>query len=216
MSNIIIIGAGRDTKAIVAAARLAGQRVCGIYDDDSSRWGELILGVPIVGCLALAPTTRLPAVLGYDDPRERKAVAERMEVRWTNVVHPRAFLDQSAKIGPGTIVLEGAVAQADVTLRRHVMVLANVTISHDSVVENYARLSTGVVLAGSVRVGEGANLEAGALVIPNLSVGAWALLGPRAVVLRDVPENAHMEGLPARPIAGVWPLADRDLAPSTR
>jgi sugar O-acyltransferase (sialic acid O-acetyltransferase NeuD family) len=210
MSNIIIIGAGRQTKAIIAAARLAGQRVCGIYDEDCARWGEMIAGVPIVGCLALAPTTRLPAVLGYDVPRERKAVAERMDVRWTNVVHPRAFLDQSATIGPGTIVLEGAVAQADVAIRRHVMVSANVTISHDSIVENYAQLSTGVVLAGTVRVGEGASLETGALVIPNISVGAWALLGPRAVVLRDVPENAHMEGLPARPIAGVWPLPDRD------
>lgn len=216
MSDLILIGAGRQSKAIIAAARQAGQRVCGIYDDDSTRWGQLIAGVPIVGCLALAPTTRLPAVLGYDNPQERKAVAERIEVRWTNIVHPRAYLDQSAKIGPGTIILEGAVAQADVAIRRHVIVSANVTISHDSIVESYAQLWPGVVLAGSVRVGEGANLETGALVIPNISIGAWALLGPRAVVLRDVPENAHMEGLPARPIAGVWPLPDRDLAPSTR
>ena len=39
MSDIILIGAGRQAKTIIAAA-LAGQRVCGIYDDDCGGGGN--------------------------------------------------------------------------------------------------------------------------------------------------------------------------------
>jgi acetyltransferase EpsM len=98
-------------------------------------------------------------------------------------------------------------------LRQHVVVSANVTISHDSVVEDFAQLSPGVVLAGTVRIGQGARLEPGALVIPNINVGAWATVGPRAVVIRDVPENAHVEGMPAISVEEPESVAGCQLSP---
>ena len=200
MPEIILIGAGDQAKVIIAAAKLGGTVVRAIYDDDALRWGETVAGVPILGPLSKAESAGLPAVMGFDDPHLRKAAAERLELRWVPVVHPRAYLEQSVEVGPGTVVLEGVVVQADAVLRRHVMVSANVTISHDSFVDDFAQLWPGVVLAGTVNIGEGACLEMGALVIPNTHVGAWASIGPRAVVIHDVPDNAHMAGMPARPI----------------
>jgi acetyltransferase EpsM len=200
MSEIILIGVGDQVKVIIAAAQLSGAVVRAIYDDDASRWGKTLFGVPIIGPVSQAESAGLPAVLGFDDPHERKAHANRLDLRWVTVIHPRAFFDQSAEIGPGTVVLEGVVVQADAVIRRHVVVSANVTISHDSFVHDYAHLRPGVVLAGTVEIGEGACLEIGALVIPNVRVGAWTRIGPRAVVIRDVPDNAHLAGLPAEPI----------------
>ena len=162
MADIILIGAGSQAKAIISAVRLLGMKVFAIYDDDCARWGQLISGVPIVGSLALAPSSGLPGVLGFDEPQRRKAVARNLDVRWTTVIHPKAFLDPSASVGAGSVVLEGVVAQADVDVRQHVVVSANVTISHDSVVEDFVQLWTGVVLAGTVHIGEGACLETGA------------------------------------------------------
>ncbi len=177
MADIILIGAGSQAKAIVSAARLSGMNVCAIYDDDCARWGQLISGVPIVGSLALAPSSGLPGILGFDAPQRRKAVARSLDVRWTTVVHPKAFLDPSASVGAGSVILEGVVAQADVDVRQHVVVSANVTISHDAVVEDFAQLWAGVVLAGSVRIGEGSCLETGALVIPNIRIAPGRSLG---------------------------------------
>ena len=200
MDELVIIGAGSQTKAIISAARLAGMTVRAIYDDDSARWGESLLGVPIVGPLAQAATAQVPAVLCLDDGRQRKAVAEQLDIPWGSVIHPHAFLYPSATIGPGTIVLEGAVIQPSVTIGRHVMISANATIAHDCVVEDYAHLWPGVDLAGSVRIGEGASIEVGAVVIPNLRVGAWTTVGPRAAVIRDVPDHVHVAGLPAKAV----------------
>jgi sugar O-acyltransferase (sialic acid O-acetyltransferase NeuD family) len=215
MSDIILIGLGRQTKSIITAARLSGLRVRAIYDNNAAQWGQLVAGVPVVGSLALASSSRLPAVLGFDEPRLRKDSAQQLDVRWISVIHPRAFLDPSAKVGAGTIVFEGVVAQADVDLRQHVVVSANVTISHDSVVEDFVQLSPGVVLAGTVRIGQGARLEPGALVIPNIHVGAWATVGPRAVVIHDVPEKAHVEGMPATTVEEAEPAGIRHLRPET-
>ncbi len=64
MREIILIGAGRQAKAVIAAAEQAGFKVRAVYDDDQSRWGQSLRGVPIVGPLSQAEQAALPAVLG--------------------------------------------------------------------------------------------------------------------------------------------------------
>ena len=169
-----------------------------MFDDDPALRGRSVSGVPFLGSVADAAKLGIPAVLACDDPAQRKAWANQLDLRWGTVMHPRVFLDPSAGVGPGSVVLAGAVLQADAVVRRHVVVSANVTISHDTLVQDFAQLGPGVVLAGFVDVGEGAVLEAGALVIPNISVGAWARIGPRSVVIRNVADRASVAGLPAK------------------
>jgi acetyltransferase-like isoleucine patch superfamily enzyme len=48
-------------------------------------------------------------------------------------------------------------------------------------------------------VREGASIGAGAVVLPGVTVGRWAMVGAGAVVTRDVPEQAIVTGNPARP-----------------
>ncbi|HVU88482.1 MAG TPA: NeuD/PglB/VioB family sugar acetyltransferase [Pirellulales bacterium] len=199
MHELILIGAGSVAKAVIAAADQAGMRVRALYDDDSSRWGTTLLKVPVVGALSEAAKAGLPAVLGLDDPIQRKAAVDRLNLQWATVVHPSAFINPSCAIGAGTVILEGAIVQPNVTLGRHVIIEANATVSHDCVVEDFAYLGPGVDLAGSVRVGEGASFQVGAIVTPNICVGAWAMIGPRSAVIRDVPDHVTVDGLPARP-----------------
>ena len=51
------------------------------------------------------------------------------------------------------------------------------------------------------RAGEGAAIGAGALILPGVTVGRWAMVGAGAVVTRDVPDFALVTGNPAR-VAG--------------
>jgi acetyltransferase-like isoleucine patch superfamily enzyme len=50
----------------------------------------------------------------------------------------------------------------------------------------------------STLVREGASIGAGAVVLPGVTVGRWALVGAGAVVTRDVPDHAIVMGNPAR------------------
>lgn len=52
--------------------------------------------------------------------------------------------------------------------------------------------------AGETHVGEGASVGAGAVVLPGVTIGAWAMIAAGAVVTGDVREHAVMKGNPAR------------------
>ena len=74
------------------------------------------------------------------------------------------------------------------------------TIGHDSQVDDYATLAPGVNLSGFSKIGEGADLGAGAATIPGVEIGAWAIVGAGAAVTRDLPAHCTAVGVPARVI----------------
>ena len=59
---------------------------------------------------------------------------------------------------------------------------------------------SGVVLAGSVQIDEGAELGAGVTAKPGTRVQRGALVGAAAAVIADVEANSVVAGVPARPL----------------
>jgi acetyltransferase-like isoleucine patch superfamily enzyme len=51
-----------------------------------------------------------------------------------------------------------------------------------------------------LRIGRGASIGAGAVVLPGLTIGEGAMIGAGAVVTRDVPAGETWVGNPARPL----------------
>jgi acetyltransferase-like isoleucine patch superfamily enzyme len=64
------------------------------------------------------------------------------------------------------------------------------------------------------RAGEGAAIGGGALILPGVTVGRWALVGSGAVVTRDVPDFGLVVGNPARLIGYVCRCARRATSPA--
>lgn len=62
-------------------------------------------------------------------------------------------------------------------------------------------------------VREGASIGAGAVVLPGVTIGRWAMVGAGAVVTQDVPDHALVVGNPAR-LAGRVCICGRTLAES--
>jgi sugar O-acyltransferase (sialic acid O-acetyltransferase NeuD family) len=201
--RIVVLADGGFAKSVIGAAQVAGYVVEAVYDDDASRWGLSLLGVPIVGPLEQAPARGLPGVVSIIDTAVREAAVSRLPLEWATIVHPRAYLHPSVTVGAGTIIFAGALGQPGVRLGAHVIIGPNATVAHDCTVEDFAYLAPGVDLAGTVHVGRGAWLEAGAVVGPNRTIGAGTRIGPRAVVIRDLPEHVAAEGAPARVIRAV-------------
>jgi acetyltransferase-like isoleucine patch superfamily enzyme len=52
---------------------------------------------------------------------------------------------------------------------------------------------------GPTLVRYGASLGAGSIIVPNVTIGQFALIGAGSVVTRDVPDHALVYGNPARP-----------------
>lgn len=60
-------------------------------------------------------------------------------------------------------------------------------------------------------VREGASIGAGAVILPGVTIGRWALVGAGAVVTRDLPDQALAVGNPAR-VVGYVCVCGRRLA----
>jgi sugar O-acyltransferase (sialic acid O-acetyltransferase NeuD family) len=200
MRQIVVIGARDHATEIIAAARLLGINVRGVYDDDSQLWGQSIADVPIKGPCSQATHAGMPAVLAISSPQAREELAAQLRLNWATIIHPQAIVDQYAHVERGCVVLDGAVVQPGVRIGAHTVVGPKATVAHDCLVGDFVQIAGGVQLAGFVRVGDGAILETGAVVIPNMTLGRSSVVGPAAVVIRHVADFARVGGMPAREI----------------
>lgn len=197
-SNVAIVGAGGHAKVVLATLRAAGGEAQGVYDDDPSRWGSTLLGVPVQGPIDSLKGASGPAIIAIGDNRRRKALAESLGLQWITVCHPAATIHSTVTFAQGCVVFAGAVIQPDARFGAHAIVNTGSTVDHDCDIGAFVHVAPGVSLAGGVQLGDGALLGVGAKVIPGISIGAWAIVGAGAVCLGDVPSGARAVGVPAR------------------
>ncbi len=137
----------------------------------------------------------------------------------TRIWH-HAQVRERARIGRGCTLGKGVYVDFDVVIGDNVKIQNGVMLFHGCVVEDGAFLGPGVILTndkfprainpdgtlktdadwevGTVRVRRGASVGAGAVVLPGVTIGQFAMVGAGAVVTRDVPDHGLVVGNPAR------------------
>lgn len=194
-----VIGAGGHGKVIVRLLDLLGFEVTSVLDDDPLLWGSTLLGAPIRGPIDKAVgLSRVPAVLAIGDNRTRHSLAEKFDLDWLTLVHPSAFVDDTAQIGRGSVVLANAVVNVDAEVGDHVIINSAAVVEHDCYVADFAHVAPGSHIAGSVRIEEGVLMGIGSSTNVSVRVGAWSTVGAGAVVNNDVPDSCVAIGVPAR------------------
>jgi len=198
--RLFLVGAGGHAKVVLATAMEVGLEIAGILDDDSSKWGTYLLGVPVLGPLSWLKREGEPwALLAIGDNGVRKRLNHELQgVRWATVVHPKAYVHPTATLGEGTVVFAGAIVQPMVRIGRHVIVNTGAIVEHDCQVGDFAHLAPGVRLAGGVKVGEACLLGVGVSVAPQIHIGDGSLVGAGSVVVKDIPSEVVAYGVPAR------------------
>jgi sugar O-acyltransferase (sialic acid O-acetyltransferase NeuD family) len=202
--RLLILGAGGHGRAVADLAGECGWEVVGFTDRQAADGRPKILGTD-GEVLALFAAGKLDAaVVGVGN----SALAKRVElflllrergIEAPRLIHPRAVVSRSCRIGEGTVVFPGSVLGAGVEVGANAVIYSGVVAEHGCRIGDHAYLSPGVVLSGAVTVGEGAFLGAGAVVLPGLAIGAWASVAAGAVVTTTVRPGETVMGVPARP-----------------
>jgi sugar O-acyltransferase (sialic acid O-acetyltransferase NeuD family) len=210
MAGVVLIAAGglaRETIGALRAVDATRPRV--VLDDDPARWGTDLGDARVVGGLEDVKRYEDHAVVVCAGSGAlRRRLVERLlglgvtPDRFESVIHPRADVSDCCTIGLGSILLAGVVLTADVYLGRHVVVMPNVTLTHDDVLEDFVTVAAGASIAGGVRVGEASYIGSNASVRENLSIGADAVLGMGAALVGDLPRAETWAGVPARALDG--------------
>lgn len=138
---------------------------------------------------------------------------------------------EGARIGAGCILGKNVYVDFDVQVGNNVKIQNNSSLYHPLVVEDGVFIGPHVIFTndrvprainpdGSLktgddwdalqtRVGYGAALGAGAIILPGVAIGRWSLVGAGSVVTRDVPNHALVVGNPARAIGFVCLCGNR-------
>lgn len=194
----LVIGAGGQGEVVLRSLRSASIEVEAVVDDNEARWGEELFGVPIRGPIASIAGSRRPAVIAIGDNAMRRKLAETLDLRWLTVVHPAAWVDETATLEPGAVVAAGAVLQPLVRVGAHAIVNSGAVVDHGCVLGAYCHVGPGCALSGQAEVGDGALLGVGATVLPGVRIGRFAVLGAGGVATRPIPDGATAVGVPAR------------------
>jgi sugar O-acyltransferase (sialic acid O-acetyltransferase NeuD family) len=209
MSQLVIVGAGDHGRVVLELLRAAGERPHGFVEPGHAEGigGRAVDGLPLVGdlqdCLAWRqPGARFVVALG-DNRSRRAAYLRALELGLDAVVavHPTARLLAGAVVEPGAMVCAGAVIGLAARVGANAIVNTGATVDHDNRIGPHATVAPGANLAGRVSVGEGAFVGIGAAVREGCSIGEWAMVGGGAMVIDDVPADARVAGVPARPMS---------------
>src|SRR5262245_42912211 len=132
----------------------------------------------------------------------------------------QAQVRERARIGRDCIIGKGVYVDFDVVIGDHVKIENGCFLYHGATLEDGVFFGPGVILTndklprainpdgslkngadwevGKILVKRGASLGAGAVVLPDVVIGAFAMVGSGAVVTGDVPDHGLVVGNPAR------------------
>ena len=206
--RFLVHGAGGHGRVVADAGRSAGLTLAGFLDDDDARDGGLLAGVPVVSWSRFSRDREafgdVAIALGIGDNAARGRSFERaraLGVPVVTLIHDRAVVAPSARVGEGAVVMAGAVINPDADVGRGVIVNTAAVVEHDVVLGDFVHLSPNAALGGAVQVGAFAHVGLGASVLPCVRIGARVRVGAGAVVLRDVAPDLTVAGVPARPLS---------------
>jgi acetyltransferase EpsM len=212
--ELIVVGGGGHARVVIQAAQTRPDlwKVKGYIDPEpmeatAGKLGVRHLGEDEIRVAGDAANADCQFVLGLGstfEARARREVVSRMKLateRWAVVVHERAWVAPTAILGPGTVVLAGAVVNAGAAVGPHGIVNTAAVLEYDVTLGAYVHAAPATVVGARTKIGDGGYLGIGCRLRERLTVGVNVRVGMGAVVLRSVPDDRVVIGVPAKDMA---------------
>lgn len=193
---VLLYGGSGHARVIIDCLRDSGCVVQGIFDDNPEL--PSTAGVEILGPYSPHIFSDLPVIVSIGNNDIRKKIALKISHAPGYSEHPSVLRSPSARAGAGSVLIHGAIIQADCELGKHCIVNTGASVDHDCVIGDYVHIAPHATLCGNVKVGEGAFIGAGTTVIQGIKIGKWVTAGAGTVIIRDVPDYAVIVGNPGK------------------
>ncbi|MGH0483246.1 acetyltransferase [Bacillus mycoides] len=200
--KLLIIGAGGHGKVIADIALKMNKWEYISFLDDSEDV-KASMGIEIID----KSTSFSKYIRNYDffvgigNNSIREKIQEQLESLGASIpilIHPTAIIGEQVFLGVGTVVMAGAVINCCTRIGKGCIINTASTIDHDNVIGDYAHISPGAKLAGTVKIGRSTWLGIGSVISNNITITDKCNVGAGAVVIRDITELGTYVGVPAR------------------
>lgn len=138
--------------------------------------------------------------LGVGEPKIRSEIAARFfSVResFPSLIHPGAFISESTQIAKGTYVSAQTVISTKSKIGYGAFINYGAKVGHDVCIDEFCVIAPNAIISGWCETGSEVMIGANATLLPGIKVGKGATVGAGAVVLRNVEQDSVVVGNPA-------------------
>ena len=139
--------------------------------------------------------------LGIGDNKLREVLyhsIKQLETIFPVVTHARSIISTTANIGEATVVLPGAIINANANIGVGVICNSSSIIEHECEIGDFAHIAPGAVLAGSVKVGANSFIGSNSVIKEGVLIGSNVIVGAGSVVINNIPDGKKIVGNPSR------------------
>jgi acetyltransferase EpsM len=217
MEKIIIIG-GKGAAVVLADQILhaiqnfnAPYELLGYSIDDKSL-GDNINGLPILCDIAnvqnkyghLNDVKYFFALYKPTCMQERVDLFENLKLplkKFTNFIHPSAFIAPSARFGTGNVVCSNVTINSNSVIGNFNTFNGNVLWGHDSKLGNYNILAGNATVSSEIEIGNGNFIGLNSTIRDRVIIGDYNIIGMASSVLKSIGSNEIHIGVPAKKIS---------------
>lgn len=208
MKDIVVIGSGGFSKQVIELIEELNEikqeyNLLGIIDDNESLIGSNVLGYEVIGNTSYihrrSQEQKLYGVIAIADGDIRKKVANTLtNIKWVNLIHPKAIMSKYSNLGIGNIICAGTIVNPDSCFGDHCHINVGCTLGHDVNLKNHVTIMPGSRISGNVKIKNSSMIGTGATIIQGLVIEENVTLGAGSVVVKNtVPDSLYI-GVPAK------------------
>lgn len=195
--RVLIIGGSRGAEMAIEILKENERNiVVGILDDNPKLAGTELQGIKVLGPIEkIAEMEKefdalVLAVAGKVEIR-RKLFLKLKEKRYkfVNVIHPKALVEESAKIGEGNIIYAFARIGPCAKIGDNNLISSFVNIEHHNEVGSHNTFGPSCSTSGSVKIGNSCKFGTGIFIEPEITIGDNVIVASGSIILNDVPDN---------------------------
>ncbi len=206
MKQLIIVGAsglGREIADWIEDINEVSPtwKVLGFLDDNL----DAICGYPsdykVIGKISeWEPSADQWFVCGLAFPDVKRHCVELLKskgAKFATIIHPTALVSKFSDIGEGSIITQRSGLNTNTKVGKFVTILES-RMGHDSSIGDYSTLSGDCNVNGHVSIGQDVYVSCGVSIAPSKKIGDGAKVGIGSVVISNVKPGVTVFGNPAK------------------
>lgn len=198
--NLIIVGGGRFGREVASWIKILDHpyKVLGFIDDEKSH-PEVIDTI-----VAHKPRSDSLYLTCFGSGPARHTIRKRLEdkgAKFANLFDPQLRTSSSLDGITNCIMLGVISISNNVSLGNDLLIHAFACIGHDVTIMDGVTIGAHGFVGGGATLCENCTIHPNAVVLPDVAIGARAIVGAGSVALRDVQADTTVFGSPAKVIA---------------
>jgi UDP-perosamine 4-acetyltransferase len=204
MKNIVLLGGGGHARAIISILPEEQKSKLLGYVDIADRGA--LSGAPYLGTDEFLNgrnhALKLVAAFSYTglkvDIQPRSDIIKKFSelgFEFETVISERSIIENSARIGDGTVIFPGAIINRGTKIGRNCSINSGSIIEHDCILHNNVQISPGAIVCGGAEIFDNSFIGAGSVIRDGIIIGTNVIIGMGTKVVKSVIDpGTYMEG----------------------